>query len=222
MRGKVVATGLLVASMSLGLVACGTADDGTEGATEGTKSTVVAKKPDRTVDIDKFDTFIDVVVSDMKQEETAFDEERYVYIGSNEGKWYRIEMGLKDGMYDILSDLTEREAEQKQIDIFVSTLELTKKEDLGAPSQEELDGLAGKKGSELASDGYEFQKGSLAVNGNETDCNATKGNFVYLITFDGAVPDEGAEDVAGAVADLPVKYVGIQGVTQDVIGIGEE
>ena len=95
----------------------------------------------------------------------------------------------------------------------LSPLAVTKADVLEPLDDEAIAALAGKTGAELTSQGFTFMTGAMVVNGNETDCTATLGDFDYLITFDGAVPDENAEDVADAVADLAVSTASIQGVS---------
>ena len=162
-----------------------------------------------------FATLGDVFAEDTEDMASIFDEQRYVCAFKWGGAWWRVEAALEDGMFDKLNEVwTEDEAKVEEL---VSPLAVAKAETIDAPTVEELDALSGKTGADLSADGFTFMAGGVAVNGNETDCTATKGSFDYLVTFDGAVADEDTDDPAGAVAEMTVAQVSLQGLSWDAL-----
>ena len=216
MRTGLVSMGLLAATMSVGLIACGRAE-GPNGSDEPTGQ--MAQSP---ADVSRIETLGDLFDSDMAEVLTSFDRERYVFVGKDEEGWCVFEANLRDGMYDELNDLwAESDAEPKMHDL-LAPLEITKSRRLESPTEEELEALSGMTGKDLA-ERYELTDGSLVVNGHETLCNASDGRFTYLVTFDGVTGDDGAADAATEVASLKVKSVVIQGVSQGVLDdLGED
>ena len=200
-------TSTLVFAAPLALSACGQKTDAGDAAVEEAEATDIEK----TAETAPFATLGDVFAEDTESVASTFDEQRYVCAFNWGGSWWRIEAALPDGMYDEL-DEAWIEDEQK-VEELLSPLEVTKAEAISPLTVEETEALVGKTGADLAAEGFTFMAGGMVVNGSETDCTSTLGSFDYLVTFDGAVPDENAEDVAAAVADLTVSSVSVQSVS---------
>jgi hypothetical protein len=118
-------------------------------------------------------------------------------------------------MYDQLNEVWTED--QDKVEELLSPLAVTKTDYTSPLDVDSIEALAGKTGADLTAQGFTFMTGGMVVNGSETDCTATLGDFDYLITFDGAVPDENAEDVAAAVADLTVSSVSVQSVSWEYL-----
>lgn len=192
----------LVFAAPVALAACGQAGGAGDGA-----ATEAAASADAT----SFATLGDVFAAEPDDMSSTFDEQHYVCAFNSDGTWWRAEAALEPGMADELNAVWLES--QDKVEELLSPLAVTKADVLEPLDDEAIASLAGKTGAELTSQGFTFMTGAMVVNGNETDCTATLGDFDYLITFDGAVPDENAEDVADAVADLAVSTASIQGVS---------
>ena len=201
----------LVCATPFALTAC--------GQKGGTDDAVTTDEPAQTEDEQAedapFATLGDVFSEDTQSMSSTFDEQRYVCAFNWDGAWWRVEAALEDGMYDELNDAWIED--QNKVEELLSPLAVTKADVLEPLDAESIEALAGKTGADLAADGFTFATGTLVVNGEETDCVAMKDGFDYLVTFDGAVADENAEDVAAAVADMTVASAGVQGVSWDVL-----
>lgn len=223
-------TAALAFATPFALTACGqkggtddaaTTDAATEEAATTDAATTDAASEEAAADEDvasesaPFATLGDVFAEDTEGMSSTFDDQRYVCAFNWDGAWWRIEADLNDGMYDELNDAWAED--QNKVNELLSPLAVTKTDVLEAPDAETLEALAGKTGADLTADGFTFTWGTLVINGEETDCVATKGDFDFLVTFDSAVADENAEDVAAAVADMTVSSVSIQGVSWNVL-----
>ena len=197
------------------LTACGQKDGTDDVATTDAATKEAAADKDAASETAPFATLGDVFAEDTESMSSTFDEQRYVCAFNWGGAWWRVEAALKDGMYNELNDAWA--VDQNKVDELLSSLAVTKTDALEAPDTESLGALAGKSGADLTGDGFTFTPGTLVINGEETDCVATKGDFDFLVTFDGAVADENAEDAAAAVADMTVVSVSIQGVSWSVL-----
>ena len=197
------------------LTACGQKDETNDAATTEAAATDAATDEGAASENAPFATLGDVFAEDTESMSSTFDEQRYVCAFNWNGAWWRVEAALEDGMYDELNDAWA--VDQNKVELILSPLAVTSADVLEAPDTESLEALAGKTGADLTADGFTFMPGTLVINGEETDCVATMGGFDCLVTFDGAVADENAEDVAAAVADMTVTSVGLQGVSWDVL-----
>ncbi|MDO5120075.1 MAG: hypothetical protein Q4D48_08310 [Coriobacteriales bacterium] len=203
-------TASLVCASPLVLTACekqgGNSPAGTSTSTEAVTEQVTTGQ---------FATLGDVLAADTQSMTSTFDEQNYVCAFELDGKWWRIEAALPEGMSNELDEAWM--TDQDKVNELLTPLAVTKAETLVAPSANELAAFAGKTGANLTADGFTFVPYTLVVNGSETDCVATKGDYDYLITFDGIVTDEDTDNPAGAVADLTVTTVAIQGVSWTVL-----
>ena len=197
------------------LTACGQKDETNDAATTEAAATDAATDEGAASENAPFATLGDVFAEDTESMSSTFDEQRYVCAFNWNGAWWRVEAALEDGMYDELNDAWA--VDQNKVELMLSPLAVTSADVLEAPDTESLEALAGKTGADLTAEGFTFMPGTLVINGEETDCVATMGGFDCLVTFDGAVADENAEDVAAAVADMTVTGVGLQGVSWDVL-----
>lgn len=197
------------------LTACGQKDETNDAATTEAAATDAATDEGAASENAPFATLGDVFAEDTESMSSTFDEQRYVCAFNWNGAWWRVEAALEDGMYDELNDAWA--VDQNKVELILSPLAVTSADVLEAPDTESLEALAGKTGADLTAEGFTFMPGTLVINGEETDCVATMGGFDCLVTFDGAVADENAEDVAAAVADMTVTSVGLQGVSWDVL-----
>ena len=202
---KIALSAALACGTPLVLAACG-GQGGTEGAGAASTSTQAAAG--------EFATLGDVFSVETENIMSTFDEQRYVCAFSLDGTWWRVEAELPDGMFDELNEVWVED--QAKVQELLSPLAVKSAVAIDTPPEEELAALAGKTGADLSADGFTFSVGTLVVNGDTTDCVATKDSFEYLITFDGAVPDENTDDPASAVANMTVSSAGIQGLTWDV------
>ena len=196
----------LVFAAPVALAACGQAGGAGDGA-----ATEAAASADAT----SFATLGDVFAAEPDDMSSTFDEQHYVCAFNSDGTWWRAEAALEPGMADELNAVWLES--QDKVEELLSPLAVTKADVLEPLDDEAIAALAGKTGAELTSQGFTFMTGAMVVNGNETDCTATKGYFDYLITFDGAVADEDTTDPTSAVADLKVSSISLQGVTWDVL-----
>ena len=208
----------LACAMPMALAACGQkADTGDDATVEETDTTepeaedATATDEDEAVEIAPFATLGDVFAEDTEGMSSTFDEQRYVCAFNWGGSWWRIEAELPDGMYDQLNEVWTED--QDKVEELLAPLAVTKTEATSPLTVEEIEAFVGKTGADLTAQGFTFMTGGMVVNGSETDCTSTLGDFDYLVTFDGAVPDEDAEDVAAAVADLTVSSVSVQSVS---------
>ena len=204
----------LVCATPLVLAACGQKGGPEEAATSETAQTD-ASDAASTDEVAPFATLGDVFAADGEDMSSPFDEQRYVCAFNYGGAWWRVEAALPDGMYDELNEVWVED--QAKVEELLSPLALTKADVLEPLDVESIEALAGKTGADLSADGFTFVFGTLVVNGNETDCVATLGSFDYLVTFDGVVPDENTEDVAGAVANMTVSSASLQSVSWDAL-----
>lgn len=212
----------LACAMPMALAACGQkADTGSDAAVEKTDTTkseaedATATDKGEAVEIAPFATLGDVLAEDTESMSSTFDEQRYVCAFNWGGSWWRIEAKLPDGMYDQLNEVWTED--QDKAEELLSPLTVTKTDYASPLDADAIETLVGKTGADLTAQGFTFMSGGMAVNGNKTDCTATLGDFDYLVTFDGAVPDEDAEDVAAAVADLTVSSVSVQSVSWEYL-----
>lgn len=204
----------LVCATPLALAACGQKGEPEEAATSETAQTDVSDAAS-TDEVAPFATLGDVFAADGERMSSTFDEQHYVCAFNYDGTWWRVEAALPDGMYDELNEVWVED--QAKVEELLSPLSVAKTDVLEPLDVESIEALAGKTGADLGADGFTFVFGTLVVNGNKTDCVATLGSFDYLVTFDGVVPDENAEDVASAVADMTVSSASLQTVSWDAL-----
>ena len=199
----------LACAMPVALSACNQADtpDGTvpetEGSETGSESSENATSP--------FATLGEAFAEDPESLSYTFDEARFVMAFNRDGAWWRLEAPLPEGLYEELDEAWS--VDMDKVVELVSPLEIAKATVLEPLDAESIEACVGKTGADLTADGFAFQTGTLVVNGDETLCVATLGDFDYLVTFEGAVADEGAEDVAAEVAEMTVVDMGNQGPT---------
>ena len=162
----------------------------------------------------QFATLGDVLSADTESMMSTFDDKRYACAFSLDGTWWHVEAALEEGMSDKLNEVWTED--QGKLEELLSPIAVTLAETIDAPTEEEVDAYVGKTGADLVADGFEFMAYGIVVNGDVTDCSASKGSFDYLFTFDGVVADEDTDDPADAVADLTVTSASLQGVSWKV------
>lgn len=199
----ILAAGVVAAAMA-GLPACSAGGDATQQASAGAEAPSDAAA--------RFATLGDIISEEGKEGlMSTYDDDTYSCAFRYGGEWLRATATLPDGAYGQLVDGGDAGA-------ILADVPVTGIDSLGAgPSDEELASLAGQTGAELELLGFVFLPGTLVVNGDVTDCCATRSPFDYLVTFDGAVADEGTPDAAGAVSGLVVRSVAVQGVSWDAL-----
>ena len=230
MKKKLLIAGLFVAVMALGLCACGqqggssaasdAAASAASAASDAASATdaAVQEASDKLLESAKaaFGTIGDVFATETSDFTSTYDEKQYTCAFNFEDGWVRLVADLPDGMYDQLEEVFVTDDEKTKE--LLSSLPVTDCQVIApsTPTQEEIDEMfVGKTGAEINELGLDFT--NLVVNGEETDCNLTSFPFDYLITFDGAVPDENTEDVNAALADMTIKAAAIQGLSWSAI-----
>ena len=212
----------LACAAPVALTACGQksgTDEGTAAEATDTETTETEATETEATDTEateqgetaSFATLGDVFKEETDSMTSTFDEQRYVCTFNLGGTWWRVEAALEDGMYDQLNEAWTED--QTKVEELLTPLAVTKAEIKEPLDAEAIEAYIGKTGADLTADGFVFPFGTLVVNGNETDCSATMGDFDYLVTFDGAVEDENTEDPAGAVADLTVSAINVQSIS---------
>lgn len=209
MRGKLLVMAALAATMASGLGACGSQT----GA--NTSDASAAPSASQSAADASFATLGDIFANDYSDFISQYDETHYTCAFNVNGTCYRIEADLPKGMYQSLSEVEFGDDAKAQE--LLAPLAVTQQDIIAesVPSEEELGALAGKRGADLAAEGYVID--SLVVNGSQTDCSASKGSFAYLITFGQPVADESTTDYAGAVKDLTVESVSFAGISYLVL-----
>lgn len=218
MRSTTFVCGMLAASLALGLGACAQKkDEAAQGGTEAAQSTVESTQDAATTAGGNFKTLGEVYAAETEGMVSTYGQGSYACAFKLGDQWMHVEAKLTEEQEKELDAAWTDDQEKAQK--ILAPIEVTKCETLQAPEQAELDALVGKKGADLTKEGFVLS--SPTVNGEETDCVATKGDFEYLVTFKGKVADEGTDDVAGAVADMPVESIVIQSVAWTVLDGGE-
>ena len=227
MKKRLLVIGLFVAIMALGLCACGqqggssaASDAAASAASEASSAASDAADAAAQEAADKLlesattnlKTLGDILNLESSDFSSTYDEKQYACAFTYEDGWLRALVDLPDGTYEKLEEvfLTDEEKTRE----LLSPLEIADIQVIAAnaPTQEEIDEMfVGKTGAEINELGLDFA--NLVVNGEETDCTLTDYPFDYLITFDGAVPDENTDDPNGALADLTIKAAAVQGLT---------
>lgn len=196
------------------LAACGQ-QGGSGEAAPAADAPAADATADAPADTGEFATLGDVFAADSQGRMSTFDEKRYICAFSIDDVWWRVTADLPEGMYAQLNEAWVED--QEKVLELLSPLAVTSADAFETPSEDEIAALVGKTGADLTADGFAFSFGTLVVNGEESDCVASKGSFDYLITFDGKVADENAEDPAAEVAGLTVSAASIQGITWDAL-----
>lgn len=207
MKEKILATGLLAAVLAVCLCACGQ-----QGSSSGASSSAAAPAQAAAAE---YKTMADVYAVEKSGFMSTYDEKVFKCAFDADGKWIAVEAELPEGAFEKLQDVFA--AEPGKVEELLSPAAITKVEVYEAPVQDELKAYEGKTGAELAAEGFDFR--ALAVNGEETDCMATKAPFDYLITFEGAVEDENTDDLSAAVGDLKATNISVQALSWSVLGI---
>lgn len=215
MRTKLLITTLIAAAMTLTLCACSQQATSSSAAASSAAASAEASQPSAD---GPFATLGDVFASDHSDFLSIYDDSSYTCVFDFDGKYYRVSADLSKEIYDKLQAGNGSLATEEEV---LGPVAVTKTEtiDEDIPTQEELDALAGKTGAELLDAGYVID--DLSVNGNETDCSATKGSFAYMITFKGAVENVGTDDPAGAVADKTATAVSFSGLSSEALRSAE-
>lgn len=209
MRGKLLVIAALAATMASGLGACAR-----QNGADTSESSAAPSASQGAADT-SFATLGDIFASHYSDFISQYDETHYTCAFNVDGTCYRIVADLPKGMYESLSEAEfddQTQAEELLAPLAVSQQDIIAE---SVPSEEELGALAGKRGADLAAEGYVID--SLVVNGDTTDCSASKGSFAYLITFGQPVADETTTDYAGAVKDLTVESVSFAGISYLVL-----
>lgn len=201
-------TGLLVAALSLGIVAC--ASQGGAGTATGSGSGETAPAVDPTPI--EFKTMDDVFAVENTEFSSTFDDTTYRCALCTGGRYYTVSCDLEEGMR---ADLEKAFFEdEKKLHDLLGPLPVKEQKEFTPPAQSELDALVGKTGKELKEQGYDLS--NFAVNDTVTDVSCVNGDFTYLISFDGAV-DEYAEDPVAEFDNLKVSGVALQGMSYTVL-----
>lgn len=209
MRGRLLVTAALAIAVACGTSACGRQKAAISGSTDDTA-------PETQVVTDgAFATLGDIFASDCTDFISVYSATHYTCAFNCNGTCYRVVADLPQGMYESLSEaeLGDRDKVQE----LLGPLAVTQQDIIAesVPTQERLDELVGKSGKDLTAEGFVFD--GLVVNGDQTDCSATKGAFSYMVTFDQPVEDEGTTDYAGAVKNLTVASVSFAGISYLVL-----
>lgn len=209
MKGKLLITAALAMAMACGTSACGMRK-GADSGNDNDAATTTQAAADG-----EFSTLGDIFASECSDYISMYDANSYTCAFNLDGTCYRVVASLPKGMYESLSEVEfDDEAKTREL---LGPLAVTQQDIIAeaVPSQESLDALAGEKGADLTAEGYVID--NLVVNGNQTDCSASKGAFSYMITFGEAVEDESTTDYAGAVKNLTVESVSFAGISYLVL-----
>lgn len=209
MKGRLLITTALAIAMACGAGACGR-QKGADSGSVGDMSAAVQAATDG-----EFATLGDIFASDCTDFISLYDENHYTCAFTLGGTCYRVVADLPKGMYESLSEAEFDD--QTQAEDLLGPLAVAQQDIIAesVPSQESLDALAGKRGADLTAEGFVFD--NLMVNGDKTDCSASKGAFSYMVTFEQPVEDEGTTDYAGAVKNLTVESVSFAGISYLVL-----
>ena len=209
MRGKLLVIAALAATMASGLGACAR-----QNGADTSESSAAPSASQGTADT-SFATLGDIFASNYSDFISQYDETHYTCAFNVNGTCYRIVADLPKGMYESLSEAEFDD--QTQVEDLLGPLAVAQQDIIAesVPSQENLYTLAGKRGADLSAEGFVFD--NLVVNGDKTDCSASKGAFSYMVTFEQSVEDEGTTDYAGAVKNLTVESVSFAGISYLVL-----
>jgi hypothetical protein len=209
MKGRFLITTALAIAIACGTGACGR-QKGADSGSVGDMSAAVQAATDG-----EFATLGDIFASDCTDFISLYDENHYTCAFTLGGTCYRVVADLPKGMYESLSEAEFDD--QTQVEDLLGPLAVAQQDIIAesVPSQENLDTLAGKRGADLTAEGFVFD--NLVVNGDKTDCSASKGAFSYMVTFEQSVEDEGTTDYAGAVKNLTVESVSFAGISYLVL-----
>ncbi len=113
-------------------------------------------------------------------------------------------------------DFFDKERDKKQNDI-VKDLEITRLDDYTKeiPSQQELDKLIGKKGSDLAKEGYNST--GYGISGDSAVFSYSKGHISFDVEFNEKVNKTENFDAEKATKDLTVKSISYTGLAQSTL-----
>lgn len=239
MKRKLLLAGLFAAIMALALCACGqqggsgSASGAASDASNAASSAAASREAaDASGEMDAAtqeaaDKLLESATTNLKTVGDLLNLESPDFFSSYNENQYVCAFGYEDGLLRAVADLPDGMYEKLE-EVFLSDddkarellepLEVTDIQVIApsSPTQEEVDALfVGKTGAEMNELGVEFN--NLVVNGEETDCNTSKYPFDYLITFDGAVPDEDTDDPNGALADLTIKAASVQGICWEAL-----
>lgn len=145
----------------------------------------------------------------------AYDDAHFIYVFVQNGIPTRVTADMTKEIHDRADsiDFFDEQREEKVREI-VSSLELTNVEDLsaGIPSQETLNGLVGRKGSQMLEDGYEIS-GYYWDGGPESTYQLVKGLYEYDVKTDSpdgdSVDDFDGEAVFPNLTVKSIQYTGI-------------
>ena len=196
MKPKIIMATILAALLALGLCACSQGGSSTPSKSDASQETA-----------SQYKTMADVFAVESSDTSWAYNEKQFKYVFSDDTSYTSIVVDLPEGMKEKLDEADFDDAKIREL---LGPLPVTKQETFETPAQDKLDELVGKTGAELVDD--DFIITMLTVNGDKTDANMHKDPFDYLITFDGAVEDENTEDPVGAIKDLKVDSVAVQGI----------
>ncbi|MBQ6453197.1 MAG: hypothetical protein IJJ14_02430 [Coriobacteriales bacterium] len=168
------------------------------------------------VDVAGFKTLGDVMTAAPQDNTVTWDESKLVFVGRTP------DGGLIYATAAVSPDVNDRiealdffaDDYDEQRDAILATLPLTSVQDLSAniPSQDELDKLIGKTGKDLLDDGYLFMGYSM-WGGTETAVYMDKGDYRFLVVFDGTVADADDADGGAAIKDMKVLELRFMGAS---------
>lgn len=169
----------------------------------------------RNKDPDSFDpeackSMADVFVYESKG--SAFNERYFAYAFEVNGTVYRAEADMEPFIEERLSELSITDDNyDKDMRQIAGPLEIKRIVNVSekTPTQDELNALVGKTGSELLDDGFTVNGWNL----KNMVFWMTKEEFTYELVFDGELELEDTDDfIDDDIADLRVKSVRLDGI----------
>lgn len=139
---------------------------------------------------------------------TVYDDAHYLVILENDGNVIRVVAKMTPEVMDALGNLdyslSQRELDQHIMDL-TSELEIERAEDLTPErlTDEQIDGLVGRLGSDLAADGFVFEA-YASYGGEQTGVTLAKGSFSYLVMFDCQTGAEAPDDNGATILPATV------------------
>ena len=223
MRKRFLIAALFAAIMAIALCACGQQGGSSASASaDGSASAASAASAAAAVDMealpaDTYKTLADAFAVSSSNNMSMYNQEYFAYAFKDNGRWVRVVADMPEDMYKQLSGMSAPSFPKiqelvgplavKQADAFVDS----------EPVQADLDKLVGKKGSDLAAEGFTFDKAS--VEDGKTEVSATKLPYTYSVTFNGAIDNPDTNDLADAVKGLTVESINYQSLSFEAIRI---
>ena len=172
------------------------------------------------VDTSSWKTLGDALAAATEDPSYAYDENYFIAeIHVNDSVVRVVAKSSQEGIektYDL--DFAAEDYHEK-FDAIVGEFEIVSAEDITSDqlSQAEMDALVGKTGKELVDDGFKFESYVLYGGEGGSAANMGKGYFTYMVSFDGNVSEDQAEDGGEAIMDAKVTEVQLVGMSMDAM-----